>query len=114
MEMNKLFLKELKCMVESEVPLTEYRLKRLQEEFDQSPFLIKQLHQLLLEKRRILPFVEDIEGAVYDYMVIREMAQAKTFYGATMFVAELFGTTQTYVKCKVNQYRQPSSFKTSA
>jgi hypothetical protein len=114
MEMNKLFLKELKCIVESEVPLTEYRLKRLQEEFNQSPLLIKQLHQLLLEKRHILPFVDDIEAAVYDYMVSRETAQAKTFYGATIFVAELFGTTQTYVKTKVEQYRQPSSFKTIA
>ncbi|MFC3884480.1 hypothetical protein ACFOU2_13590 [Bacillus songklensis] len=112
--MKKLFLEELKCIVESEVPLTEYRVERLQEEFGQSPFLIKQFYQLLLEKRHILPFIDDVEAAVYDYIVSREMAQAKTFYGATMFVAEMFGTTQTYVKCKVNQYRQPASLKPSA
>jgi hypothetical protein len=74
MEMNREFLEELKCIVQCEVPLTEYRLKRLQEEFNQSPAAIKRFHQLFLEKRHILPFIEDIESIVYDYKMNGETA----------------------------------------
>ncbi|WP_139367997.1 hypothetical protein [Priestia abyssalis] len=74
MNMTKEFLEELKCIVECEVPLTEYRLKRLQEEFNQTPIVIKQFYKLFLEKRHILPFIDDIESAVYEYKMGWETA----------------------------------------
>ncbi|TYR80541.1 hypothetical protein FZC66_09190 [Priestia megaterium] len=103
--MSKLFLEELKYIIQCEVPLTKYRLEQLQDKFDQSPALIFEMFELLFEKKHILLFVDDIESAVYDYLINREMANEKTFYGATVFVANLFGETPTYIKFKVNKYR---------
>ena len=98
MNTNKLFLEELKHVVENGFILNEYLVQQLQEQLGKSPSLITEIYQIFVENHHILPFINDIEAIVYDYIVSREMAQAKTFYGATVFVADLFETTQTYVK----------------
>ncbi|WP_299092219.1 hypothetical protein [uncultured Metabacillus sp.] len=102
---NKLFLEELKYLVENELSLNEYVIDQLEERFEKNPFLITQLYQILAKNKKILPFFNDIEATIYDYIVSEEMANEKTYYGATKYVAELFDTTQTYIKCKVNQSR---------
>jgi hypothetical protein len=102
---NKLFLEELKYLVENELSLNEYVIDQLQEKFDKSPFLITQLYQILANNQKILPFFNDIEATIYDYIVDKEMSHEKTYYGATMYVADMFDTTQTYIKCKVNKSR---------
>lgn len=103
---NKLFLEELKYLVENELSLNEYVIEQLQERFDKSPFLIVQLYQILAKNQTLLPFFNDIEATIYDYIVNEEMSQEKTYYGATLFVADMFDTTQTYIKCKLNKSRQ--------
>jgi hypothetical protein len=103
---NKLFLEELKYLVENQLSLSENIIDQLQEKFDKSPFLITQLYQILAKNQTILPFFNDIEATIYDYIVSEEMLQEKTYYGATLYVADMFDTTQTYIKCKVNQSRQ--------
>lgn len=100
---NKLFLEELKYLVENELSLNEYMIDQLEERFNKNPFLIIQIHQTLVKYKTLLPFLNDIESVVYDYIVNTEMLNDKTYYGATLFVAELFDTTQTYIKCKVSQ-----------
>jgi hypothetical protein len=103
---NKLFLEELKYLVENELSLNEYAIEQLQERFDKSPFLIVQLYQILAKNQTLLPFFSDIEATIYDYIVNEEMSHEKTYYGATLFVADMFDTTQTYIKCKLNKSRQ--------
>lgn len=103
---NKLFLEELKYLVENELSLNEYVIEQLQERFDKSPFLIVQLYQILAKNQTLLPFFNDIEATIYDYIVHEEMSHEKTYYGATLFVADMFDTTQTYIKCKLNKSRQ--------
>ncbi|MBM7603220.1 hypothetical protein FS935_05610 [Metabacillus litoralis] len=100
---NKLFLEELKYLVENELSLNEYVIDQLEERFNKNPFLIIQIHQILVNYRTLLPFLNDIESVIYDYIVNTEMLNDKTYYGATLFVADLFDTTQTYIKCKVSQ-----------
>jgi len=113
-KMNKLFLEELRYIILCEVPMTQYRIEQLQDKFDQSPYLINELYQLLFEKRHILAFVDDIESSLYDYIVNKEMMDAKTYYGAIAHVANLFGETPTYIKCKIKKYRQSSISSISA
>lgn len=103
---NKLFLEELKLLVENQLPLNEYVVNQLQEKFEKNPFLIVQLYQILVKNQRILPFFNDIEAAIYDYIINEEMLIDKTYYGATLYVADMFDTTQTYIKCKVNKSKQ--------
>ncbi|MGM0873805.1 MAG: hypothetical protein ACQEWV_03220 [Bacillota bacterium] len=103
---NKLFLEELKYLVENELSLNEYVIEQLQERFNKSPFLIVQLYQILAKNQTLLPFFNDIEATIYDYIVNEEMLHEKTYYGATLFVADMFDTTQTYIKCKLNKSRQ--------
>lgn len=103
---NKLFLEELKFLVENQLPLNEYVVDQLQEKFEKNPFLIVQLYQILVKNQRILPFFNDIEATIYEYIVNEEMSNDKTYYGATLYVADMFDTTQTYIKCKVNKSRQ--------
>jgi hypothetical protein len=103
---NKLFLEELRYLVENELSLNEYVIEQLQERFDKSPFLIVQLYQILAKNQTLLPFFNDIEATIYDYIVNEEMSHEKTYYGATLFVADMFDTTQTYIKCKLNKSRQ--------
>ncbi|HWO95911.1 MAG TPA: hypothetical protein VNM45_06180 [Bacillus sp. (in: firmicutes)] len=114
MNENKLFLEELKSVVEDGFALNEYLVEQLQEKFNKSSSLITDIHQIFVENRHVLPFIKDIEATVYDYIICREIAQAKTFYGATVYVADLFETTQTYIKCKVGQYGTSSYLKVSA
>jgi hypothetical protein len=113
-KMNKLFLEELRYIILCEVPMTKYRVEQLQDKFDQSPYLINELYQLLFEKRHILAFVDDIESSLYDYIVNKEMMDAKTYYGAITHVANLFGETPTYIKCKIKKYRESSISSISA
>lgn len=113
MNTNKLFLEDLKYMVENRLPLNQYATEQIQEKFDKSQSFIAELYQLFVRNRHLLPLIDDIEAVVYDYIVSQEMTKKKTFYGATLFVAELFDTTQTYVKCKVNQCRNLYLQKTS-
>lgn len=103
---NKLFLEELKYLVENELLLNESIVNELIERYNKNPFLIIQLYQIIAKNRRVLPFFTDIESAVYDYIVNEEMANEKTYYGATLYVADMFDTTQTYIKCKINRSRR--------
>lgn len=103
---NKKFLEELKFLVENNLSLTEYTIRELNEKFNKSPLLITRLYQLLVNNKILLPFFNDIEAAIYDYIVNNEMLHDKTYFGATLFVADMFDTTQTYIKCKVRQSRQ--------
>ncbi|MFC3885055.1 hypothetical protein ACFOU2_16910 [Bacillus songklensis] len=114
MNKNQLFLEELKYVVENGFILNEYLVEQLQKKLGRSSSLIIEIYQIFVENRHILPFIDDIETIVYDYIICREMTRAKTFYGATMFAADMFETTQTYIKCKVDQYRQSSYLKISA
>lgn len=114
MNKNKAFLEELKYVVENGFILNEYLIEQLERSLDKSPSLIIEVYQIFMENRWILPFVSDVEAMVYDYIVSREMDRAKTFYGATLFAADLFETTQTYIKCKVSSYHPSSYLKTSA
>ncbi|HWO96650.1 MAG TPA: hypothetical protein VNM45_09990 [Bacillus sp. (in: firmicutes)] len=113
MNTNKLFLEDLKYMVENRLPLNEYATEQIQKKFDKDESLIAELYQLFVRSRHLLPLINDIEAVVYDYIVSEEMTKKKTFYGATLFVSELFDTTQTYVKCKVIQCRNLDLQKTS-
>ncbi|APH05154.1 hypothetical protein [Bacillus weihaiensis] len=99
---NKLFIEELKYLVENDLSLTEFNLNQLQERFNKSPLFISNLYQLISNNKLFLPFFQNIESAVYDCLIHEEMNNDKTYYGATLHVAELFDTTQTYIKCKVN------------
>jgi hypothetical protein len=103
---NKQFLEELKYLVENDLSLNEYTIGQLHEKFEKSPLLIIRLYQILANNKIILPFFNDIEATIYDYIVSSEMLSDKTYFGATLFVADMFDTTQTYIKCKVNQSRQ--------
>jgi hypothetical protein len=103
---NKEFLEELKYLVENDLSLNENKMIDLHHRFEKSPILITQLYQILTNNKLLLPFFNDIEATLYDYIVSNEMLNDKTYYGATLFVSELFDTTHTYVKCKVNQSRQ--------
>ncbi|MDQ0243528.1 hypothetical protein J2S09_001073 [Bacillus fengqiuensis] len=114
MNKNRLFLEELKYVVENGFILNEYLIEQLDRTLDKSSSLIIEVYQIFVENRYILPFIGDVEAVVYDYIVSREMAKAKTFYGATLFAADLFETTQTYIKCKVSSYNSSSYLKTSA
>lgn len=109
MNTNRLFLKELKGLAENGLPLNEYAVEQLQQRFDKSPYIITQLYQLLTDNRYMLLPVEDIEATVYDYIIHQEMTHGKTLYGAVTAVAELFHIPQTYVRFKLNQYRQSVS-----
>ncbi len=111
---NKLFLEELKYLVENELLLNESIVNELVERYNKNPFLIIQLYQIIVKNRCLLPFFTDIESAVYDYIVNEEMTHEKTYYGATLYVADMFDTTQTYIKCKVNQSRKIQNNKLSA
>lgn len=103
MNENKLFIEELKYIVENELSLNDYVIEQLQDRFNKSPFLIINLYQLLSNNKNILPLFNDIEATVYDFIVTEEMSQEKTYYGATMYVADMFDTTQTYIKFKINK-----------
>ncbi|MCM3441002.1 hypothetical protein AB3Z07_10870 [Metabacillus halosaccharovorans] len=103
---NKLFLEELKNLVENGLSLNEYRVNGLVEKYNKNPFLIIQLYQIIVKNYRVLPFLIDIESAIYEYIVNEEMSNDKTFYGATLYVADMFDTTQTYIKCKINQTKK--------
>lgn len=103
---NKLFLEELKVFVEKGLTLNEYDVEYLQEKFDKSSNLINQLYQLLLEQHHMLPTVSDIEADVYSSMIGYEIEHGRTFYGASLAVAELFQIPQTYVKYKIKDYKQ--------
>lgn len=111
---NKLFLEELKDLVESGLSLSEYKVNDLVERYNKNPFLIIQLYQIILKNQRVLAFFDDIEGAIYEYIVNEEMLSEKTYYGATLYVADMFDTTQTYIKCKVNQSRKALKRQLSA
>jgi len=111
---NKLFLEELKYIIQCEVPLTTYRLTQLEEKFSKRSELIIEMYQLLFEKRHVLLFIDNLEAAVYEYLVNREISNAKTRYGAVLFVATLFGETPTYIKCKIAKYQQSSISNMSA
>ncbi|WP_175638936.1 hypothetical protein [Metabacillus schmidteae] len=103
---NKLFLEELKYLVENELSLNENRVNSLVERYNKNPFLIIQLYQIIVKNHRVLPFFNDIEAAIYDYIVNKEMSNDKTYYGATLYVADMFDTTQTYIKCKINHSKK--------
>jgi hypothetical protein len=113
MNTNKLLLESLKYMVENRFPLNEYAVEQMQQKWDKDARLITELYQLFVSNRHLLPLIDDIEAVTYDYIVSREMTQMKTFYGAILFTAELFDTTQTYVKCKVEQCQRLYWQKTS-
>lgn len=103
---NKLFLEELKYLIENNLSLSEYVINELVEKYDKNPFLIVQLYQIINKNLTLLPFFHDIESAIYNYIINEEMTSEKTYYGATLYVADMFDTTQTYIKCKVNQSRK--------
>ena len=112
---NKRFLEELKYIVENGFILNRYLIEQLQEMFDEkSASLITAVYQVLVENRHTLPFISDLEASVYDYMIRKEMTQAKTYYGAIAFTADLFGTTYTYIKCKVERYGESSYLEIGA
>ena len=104
---NKLFLEELKVFVEKGLTLNEYDIEYLQGKFDKSLDLINQLYQLLVEQHHMLPIVSDIEADVYCSMIGYEIEHGRTFYGASLAVAERFQIPQTYVKYKIKDYNQP-------
>ncbi|MDQ0230419.1 hypothetical protein [Metabacillus malikii] len=99
----KLFIEELKFVVENELIINKYVLEQLHDSFNLNPVLITRIYHLLLKNKQVLPFVYDIEAEIYDYLVSEEMADNKTFYGATTHVANQFGSSQTYIKWKLNQ-----------
>jgi|GEM_PF-1663251 len=111
---NKLFLEELKYLVENELSLNDSRVNGLVERYNKNPFLIIQLYQIIKKNQRVLPFFNDIESAIYEYIVNEEMSHEKTYYGATLYVADMFDTTQTYIKCKINQSRKALNKQLSA
>lgn len=103
---NKLFLEQLKYLVENNLSLNESVINQLVEKYDKNPFLIVQLYQIIKNNEAILRFFQDIESAIYDYIINEEMTNEKTYYGATLYVADMFDTTQTYIKCKVSRSRE--------
>jgi hypothetical protein len=103
---NKLFLEELLFLVKNERSLNENIIDQIIGKYNKSRFLITQVYQVLENNKSILPFFNDIEATIIEYIVREEMSHEKTYYGATLFVADLFETTPTYIKCKVNQSRK--------
>lgn len=108
MNTSKLFLEQIKYMVENHLPLNEYIIEQLQINYQKSKNLIKSMFHLFEHHQYLLPFVDDIEATAYEYLVNQEMKKAKTYFGATLYVADLFDETQTYIRCKVEQCKKPS------
>ncbi|WP_078409995.1 hypothetical protein [Priestia abyssalis] len=66
MNNDRVFLEDLKSLVENRLPLNEYLIERMQEKFDKSPSMIARLYHLFDEKRSMLPFIDVLEEAVYE------------------------------------------------
>lgn len=103
---NKLLMEELKYLVLNDLSLNEYIIEQLQERFSKDTSLIIELYQILQSNKLTVPFFKDIEATIYNYLVSKEMSDNRTYYGATLYVAEMFETTQIYIKCKVNETRR--------
>lgn len=103
---NKLFLEEITYIVGNERSLNENVIGQIIGKYHKSRILITKVYQILNNNKSILPFIHDIEATIIDYIVREEMSYEKTYYGATLYVADLFETTPTYIKCKVNQSRK--------
>lgn len=66
MNNDRVFLEDLKFLVENRLPLNEYLIERMQEKFDKSPSMITRLYHLFDEKRSMLSFIDDLEDVVYE------------------------------------------------
>ncbi len=99
----KILIEEIKFFVERNINLNQFALEQLSDRFNKDSYFIEQIYQILLRNKALLPFFYDIEAAIYEYIVHEEMENARTYYGATKYVAEQFDTTQTYIKSKIKQ-----------
>ncbi|HWO96151.1 MAG TPA: hypothetical protein VNM45_07435 [Bacillus sp. (in: firmicutes)] len=66
MNNDKMFLEDLRFLVENRLPLNEYLIERMQEKFDKSPSTITRLYHLFDEKRSMLPLIDDLEEIMYE------------------------------------------------
>lgn len=106
MNKNKLFLDDIKFIVESRFPFNEFVVEQLVQKYDKNSSLLYYIYNLFQENRHLLPLIDDIELIVYDYIIKQELTKNKTLYGAILYAADLFDATPTYVKCKLNYYRE--------
>ncbi|WP_088101978.1 hypothetical protein [Halalkalibacter urbisdiaboli] len=106
MNQNKLFIEEIKRFVENGLSLNQAIIE-MNEKYGKSPMLISELYQLFAKNPYILTVKEDLDSVVYESLLQGELQKAKTYYGGLVYVAELFELSETYVKCKVEKYKQP-------
>ncbi|WP_100407365.1 hypothetical protein [Bacillus solitudinis] len=110
MNKNILFLEEIKTFVTSGLSLIEFQFT-----FNKSSEFIFKIARLMAENQYILTLEENIDAVIFDLLIMEEMAQTKTYYGALVTVAEEFELSETYIKCKIANYKSKQiNYKFSA